>query len=291
MAETPILIGLDGGGTSSRAALRLGSGKRVDVIGGPANVSDFAGAMARIAHLLSHLAEAAGLPEAALRRAVAHVGLAGVMDGAMADRVAARLPFARVTVTDDQPTTIAGALGPDDGAVAAIGTGSFIGRQTGGRIRSVGGWGFALGDQSSGAWLGRRLLTETLLAHDGIAPSSDLTRATLKRFGGAAGITAFGLNASPADHAALAPDIVAAASAGDTVAGRLMGEGAAYIDSATTVLGHGEGEPLCLVGGLGPAYGPWLLSTHAARIIPPKGSALDGALALADRLAVMKEPR
>ncbi|MCU9846859.1 ATPase [Defluviimonas sp. WL0024] len=288
MVEAPILIGLDGGGTSCRAALCLGSGKRVEVVGGPANVSDFAGAMARIASLLPRLAKAAGLPKAALGQAVAHLGLAGVMDAAMADRVVAGLPFARVTVTDDQPTMIAGALGLDDGVVAAIGTGSFIGRQTGGRIRSVGGWGFALGDQSSGAWLGRRLLTETLLDHDGMAPSSRLTRATLERFGGAAGITAFGLSASPAEYAALAPDIVAAATAGDAVAGRLMGEGAAYVERATAALGLAEGEPLCLAGGLGPAYAAWLPPALAERIVAPKGSALDGALALAARLAALE---
>ncbi|OZA10560.1 MAG: hypothetical protein B7Y02_10395 [Rhodobacterales bacterium 17-64-5] len=42
----------------------------------------------------------------------------------MAARVAAHLPFAQSTVTDDRPTTIAGALGEANGALAAIGTAS-----------------------------------------------------------------------------------------------------------------------------------------------------------------------
>jgi glucosamine kinase len=56
--------------------------------------------------------------------------------------------------------------------VAAIGTGSFIGRQQAGRIDGVGGWGFYLGDQAAGAWLMRRCLEETLLAADALRPVS-----------------------------------------------------------------------------------------------------------------------
>jgi hypothetical protein len=43
-----------------------------------------------------------------------------------------------------------GALGPGDGTVAAIGTGSFFGRRSGGAYRYLGGWGYQLGDEASG---------------------------------------------------------------------------------------------------------------------------------------------
>ncbi len=286
MQPDSILIGLDGGGTSCRAALVRGDGSgRIEMTGGPANVSDFAGAMTRVRDLVLRLAAAAGIDSDELGGAAVHAGFAGVMDDMIAARVAAELPFARVTVTDDQPTMIAGALGARDGAVAAIGTGSFVGRQSGGAIHVLGGWGFALGDQASGAWLGRSLLSAALLAGDGIAPGSALTNAISTRLGGAPGMVAFALSSAPNDYAALAPEVVAAATEGDAVAARLMGEGAAYIESALAALGFSAGDTLCLAGGLGPAYGQWLSAGTAAGIAAPQGTALDGALALAARAA------
>ena len=283
MAEhAPLLIGVDGGGTSCRAALRVGAdGPRFDVTLGPANVStDFEAALTTINAAVAELAVLADLSTEPLAQARAHLGLAGVMDDAIAARVAAALPFPAATVTDDRPTTIAGALGEADGAVAAIGTGSFIGRQVAGRVHGVGGWGFYIGDQASGAWLLRRCLEQVMLAVDGLAPHTDLSRAILRDHGDQPGrIVQFSLASQPSDYARLARDVVAAAEAGDRMAVDLMREGASYIRRALDGVGWHPGEPLCLTGGLGPAYARWLgLST-----VPARGTALDGALALAAR--------
>ena len=280
----PILIGIDGGGTSCRAAVLLGaSGPRYDVVLGPANVStDFHAALDAIRAALSKLGSLANISPDDIAAATAHVGLAGVMNTSIADRVAAALPFHHATVTDDRPTTIAGALGERDGVVAAIGTGSFIGRQVAGKIHGVGGWGFYIGDQASGAWLLRRCLEEVMLVVDGFAPQTDLTRAILRDHGDDPGqIVLFSLASQPADFARLARDVVSAAESGDPLGARLMHEGAAYIRAAMGVVGWQAAEPLCLTGGLGPTYARWLgLETIAA-----KGTALDGALALAARHA------
>ncbi|MCT8328826.1 BadF/BadG/BcrA/BcrD ATPase family protein [Albidovulum sediminis] len=282
MTQSPdLIIGIDGGGTSCRAAL-LFAGRRVEMRGGPANAMRFDEAMGTIAGLLSGLATQAGLPPGALAAARAHVGLAGVMTPDMAARVAAALPMRDVTVTDDQPTTIAGALGAQTGAVAAIGTGSFVGRQSDTGIRVLGGWGLPIGDQASGARLGRRLLEEVMLAIDGLRPHSGLTRAVLADHGGTgAGIVFFSATATAADFATLAPRVVAAAEAGDAVAAALMAEGAGYIAACLTALGHAAGESLCLMGGVGPAYARWLPPGMASGLRAPQGSALDGALILA----------
>ena len=278
----PILIGVDGGGTTSRAALVM-DGRRFDLIGGPANVSAFDSALQNLRTLLDRLIGMAELAEADHRAIRIHLGLAGVVDDRIASRVAAALPFADISVTGDQMTTIAGALGSGDGAVAAIGTGSFVGRQSDGAIRTVGGWGFLLGDEASGAWLGRRLLSETLLAEDGIAEPSALTEEILREMGQGAGIVAFALSSAPVDFAALAPRVLAAAEDGDAVAQRLMGEGADYVCRALRALGHEAGSALCLTGGLGPAYVRYLPDPLAQGIVAPRGTALDGALALAAR--------
>ncbi|WP_106203114.1 BadF/BadG/BcrA/BcrD ATPase family protein [Aliiruegeria haliotis] len=275
-----LFLGVDGGGTSCRAAL-LADGKRHEVQLGSANVStDFDGATATVTAALAQLADRAGIPVAVLENAPAHVGLAGVMSPAIAADVAAALPLRQVTVTDDRPTMIAGALGDREGAVAAIGTGSFVGRQAGDRITGLGGWGFYIGDQASGAWLMRRSFEELMLAVDGLAEMTPFARLLLDQHGGDPGaVVQFSLRARPADYGRLARKLVEAAEAGDPLAAGLMTEGAEYIRRGLDRLGKTTDEVLCLTGGLGPAYGRWLgLDTVA-----PLGTALDGALALARR--------
>lgn len=279
-----LLIGVDGGGTSCRVALCVpGVPDRFETVLGSANASTgFEAAVATIAAAIGSVADKAGLALSGLEGAWAHFGLAGVMNTGIASNVAARFPYLRLTVTDDRPTTIAGALGEEDGTVAAIGTGSFVGRQVAGRVRGIGGWGFYIGDQASGAWLLRRCFEEVMLAVDGLAPETGLTRSILAAHGDDPGqIVQFSLTARPADYATLAREVVAAADAGDTLGLKLMEEGAAYIRAAMTALGWTAGETLCLVGGLGPAYARWL----GLPTISPKGAALDGALALAARAA------
>lgn len=280
------ILAIDGGGTSCRGRLLAAGQGPVEEAGGPANVfSDFEGALARISALVATLLDRAGLGQEGYAGTAAHVGLAGVIDPAGADAVAARLPFARVAVTSDQPTMIVGALGGRDGAVAAIGTGSFVGVQSGVSVRVLGGWGLAIGDQASGAWLGRELLRHVILVGDGIEVAAPLATRALDRLGGVAGVTRFSLSARPADYGRFAPEVVAAAEDGDPLAARLMAEGADYIAAALRTLGWSAGERLCLSGGLGPAYARWLPAEITAGLAAPDGTALDGATILARRLA------
>ncbi len=279
-------IGVDGGGTSCRAALlNSASGARFERQGGPANVSDFDGALGRIIDVLRGVMADAGVGRAELGAASAHLGLAGVTGPVMAERVRgavfAVLPFGRITVTGDNVTMITGALGARDGAVAAIGTGSFIGLKRQNQVTTVGGRGFLLGDQAAGGWLGKRLLEELMLACDGLRPHSDLSRSVLARYGGVAEVIAFAVAARPADIATLAPEVIAAATAGDPLAKSLMDEGARYIGAALRALNWQAGEVLCLTGGLGPAYANMLPAALRESLSNPVGSALDGALTLA----------
>lgn len=267
-----IVIGIDGGGTACRFALIAG-GTRIDLSLGPANVtSDRAGALETLAAGLARLATAAGHD---LSGARLHAGLAGVLTPEDAAAVRAALPVAVAEVTDDRPTTMRGALGTHVGTVAAIGTGSFFGRRTGAALRFAGGWGSRLGDEASGAWLGRGLLAATLHAEDGLRPRTPLSALLRARFGGPAEIVAFARDARPADLAALAAEM--SAQAADPLAQDLLREGAGWILRSARALGWAPGERLVLAGGLGPAYAPFLDAPTAA----PEGSALDGALALA----------
>lgn len=287
-SETDGLIGIDGGGSTCRFAL-LWRGERYDLSLGAANAfTDRAGAIATLRDGIAQLAARAGLSDADLARARLHAGLAGIMTSGDAASVADALPVRQARVTDDRPTMLRGALGGADGALAAIGTGSFFGRQAGGETRFIGGWGFRLGDEASGAWLGRALLAATLHAVDGLREPSPLTDAVLHGFDDAPPhIVTAAQGYAPRDFAALAARIVEAAAQDDPVAHELMRDGAGWILRAVGALGWQPGDPLCLTGGLGPHYAPFLdIATT-----PPAGSALDGALALAADLPATEAAR
>ena len=64
--------------------------------------------------------------------------------------------------------------------------------------------------------------------------------------------------------------------------------GADYVNRALEVLHLGGKDVLCLTGGIGPHYAAHLSPAFRARISPPEGSALDGALRLA-RAALEEE--
>lgn len=280
----PFLIGVDGGGTSCRFALSR-DGRRLEYRLGGANVAtDREAAISTLLSGLQGVAEMAELSIADIGSGTAYLGLAGVMGRADSDAVASALPFERVVVDDDQKTAVTGALGGADGSVASIGTGSFVARKTAGQIRSIGGWGLVLTDEASGAWLGRGALRETLRAFDGLVVHSDLTRAILAEHDGPSGIASLSMRASPAVFADLAPRVIEAARCGDSVALQLMHEGAAHIERALAALGWSPGERLCLVGGVGPCYAQYLPDAIKLAVARPRGSPLDGALALAARL-------
>jgi len=283
--DNTCLIGVDGGGTACRLALTW-AGQRHEITLGAANAAtDRVGAIATVRAGIQQLAERAGLDSAQLEHARVHVALAGVMSPADEQAMTDGLGLAHVTVSDDRISTVIGALGKgvgkDDGAVAGIGTGSFLARQADGKVRFVGGWGLDLGDEASGAWLGRGMLASTLRVEDGLTEGSALSDEMRRRFDGTAGIVAFASKATPGELAELAPSIVAAAEAGDRLATALMQAGADYILHGLKVLGWSMGEPACLIGGLAASYRPWLHADLQGSLRAQKGSALDGALQLA----------
>ncbi|WP_157937616.1 BadF/BadG/BcrA/BcrD ATPase family protein [Oceaniglobus roseus] len=281
-----LLIGIDGGGSGCRAAARWSDGPQVfAATGGPANATtDRAQALSSVRAVVARVAALAGAQAAEIAAARARIGLAGIMDEAMGRAFAELLPM-RAEVGGDLELQVGGALGSGDGFVLAIGTGTIVAGRTGGRLRRAGGWGFPLSDQASGADLGRAVLRRVLLCEDGIADHSGLTRALLAELGGdPRGLVAFAVGAKAEDYARFAPRIVAAAAAGDTQALAAMLEAAAYLDRALTAVGFRPGARLCLMGGVGPAYAPYLASAAQATLIAPAASAVDHALALAAAL-------
>lgn len=278
------LIAIDGGGTTCRALLAdangqvLGRGQ-----GGAANImTDPDGARASIIAAAESACAAAGLPSDVLAGAGAALGLAGANVRGNGERMRSRLPFAQSVVVSDAVIAMHGALGVHDGVVAILGTGSVFVARDRGNVRMIGGWGFKVSDLASGARLGRSLLEETLLAHDGIREGSELTDAMLEHFEGEPGrIVEFAHSAHPRDYGAFAPKIFTAADEGDGVALRILDEAVAQISEALVAIMPAGGERLCLLGGLAPFYEKRLRQRYGGILRKPLGDALDGALALA----------
>lgn len=282
--KSNLVIGVDGGGSNCRLALDTGT-RVYEVKCGSANVStDLHGALATLRNGFESLAQSAGLTLDDLRHARAYLGLAGVVSPTIAETVAEALHMDNVVVEDDRIAAVVGALGDDDGAVIGIGTGSFLARRARNHIELIGGWGFVLGDEASGADLGRKLLSRALHAADGLISGSSLTSEILTEMNGPAGIVGFAAAAKPVDFARFAPRIVEAAGNGDAVACALMNEGAAYIVAGLDRLGWQQGERLCLIGGLAQRYRAFLPTHLVDALTDPDDTALAGALALAGRL-------
>ena len=285
--DETLLIAVDGGGSGCRVAVGTpATGIIAQAQGGPANVAtDFNGAVRNILSSLSDALSQAGLGAAPVGDAQAHLGLAGVNSPSDGLKVSEALPFGRCTVTGDRATAVAGALGTQDGYVVALGTGTIVAGQHGGVVRTVGGWGFMLSDEASGAWLGRELLRYVLLAEDGLEPHCALSQATLRKFTERDAIVDFSIHARPNQYASYAPDVLDAAQTGDPLALDLINRGVAYLTRALAALGFEPGDTLCLAGGVGPHYATYLPAPLTSDLQPPRGSALDGAFTLALKAA------
>ena len=282
------LVGVDGGGSNCRIAIANTDGRMLGkACGAAANpTTSLPGAVRAILDTLKMAQDNAGIDDADIATAHAHFGLAGAISDDIATQVAKAMPFADIHVTDDRATTMAGALGKNDGYVAAVGTGSFVGSKSGHQKTFVGGWGFELGDEASGAWLGRQLLATVLRQLDGMRAASKLLSETLNGFQNDTGaIVRFAKRATPSDFAEFAPKIVDAAHAGDAAGKEIMRRGADYLQAALETLNFQAGDPLCLSGGLGPQYQAYLRPDFTQNIVSPHASALEGALALAADMA------
>lgn len=276
-----LFLGIDGGGTNCRAAVADASGR---VLGqgqaGPANLTtDPVGTRANIlAAARAALGRAVGpdAVEAELPHLIAGLGLAG----ANTSTSALDLPFARMRLETDAVTAVKGALWGGDGIVAAIGTGSVFASQRDGVIRQIGGWGLVLGDEGSGAWIGRALLARALRAVDGFVPMTPLLTAVIADYGSPAAIVSFARHALPADFAALAPRVL---ESSDHAATAIMDRAHCDVIAAIDHLQADGPVPVVFIGGLGPSYSRPLADRWALR--EPLGSALDGALILAREAA------
>ena len=98
------------------------------------------------------------------------------------------------------------------------------GRGPTGATARAGGWGVAIGDEGSGAWIGRRALSVVAAAADGREPETALTGAILTalELNETPQLIPWAASATPAMLATLAPVVLTIAAGGDQRANSIV---------------------------------------------------------------------
>jgi glucosamine kinase len=249
--------------------------------------------------------QAAGLDFSAAANTYACFGMAGGrMDTARANFAERPWPFAGVKVYDDIDIAHAGALGGGEGGVIIVGTGSAAMSIVDGQRYQAGGWGFQIGDQMSGAILGRELARYSVEAEDGLVEASPLTRAVIAQLGGSnqaamtwSFATDMGLRIisrdgtegcddaligrAPAEFGRLMPLFFDYYEKGDPVAQKMMQIELGYIDTYVRWFKSHNAKVMAIVGGLGGRLFPILQQHYGNFVALPKFEPLHGAVILA----------
>lgn len=286
------VLGIDGGGTSCRAALATADGTVVGrAKSGAANIrTDLTGARTNIVEAARQAFIAAGQDPDLIPQTPAILGLAGANVGTYRQQLEAILPFSISRVETDAEIALEGAVGSGDGAMAILGTGTAYMARKNGQSRAIGGWGFQVGDQGSGARIGRDLLEQTLLAYDGVREGSPLTDSMLAVFrNNPEDVVEFTTNAKPGDFGGFAPKVFEHAEKGDIVANWIVDKAVGDVEASLGALDLADDAPLCLLGGLAPLYAPRLSARYQMLLKPPLDDALGGAVQMAARLFARAE--
>lgn len=289
-----LFLGVDGGGTGCRARIEDGSG-RVLGLGqsGPATTRiGIEKAWASICASFNAAIEEAGLTPDEVAQIHAGIGLAGTgRKGTLDELATLPHPFASRQFVSDGLIACLGAHGGQDGGIVIVGTGSIGLARIGGLDLRLGGYGFPISDEGSGADLGLRAIRLSLRALDGRAESSALTEEVLARFrrDPYEAITWMD-HASATDYATFAPLVMRHADQGDPVGRRIVQTAAEQIDGLVRALIERGAPRVALIGGLSSAMEAWLAPDVRRRLAPAQGDAIAGALYLARQAVARSSP-
>ena len=281
-------VGVDGGGTKCRAELfnelgeSLGQG-----VGGPANIARHGQlALSSILTAVKQAVADAGLQFNDISsELVVSAGLAGsYLDSSNALLNQWQHPFAELVFSSDLHTALLGAHGGEDGVVMITGTGSCAAVLQNGKVSQYGGYGFQLGDQASGAWLGQMAARQALLVADKLGQDSLLWQ-EVSRFYNCS--TSSGLverlnSALPGEFARFAPRLFELAKH-DPASAAIIEEGAEYLNELAKRALWDSSMNLVFSGGLAAAWRPYLTESVAARVKPALHGPEWGAVYLAQQ--------
>jgi glucosamine kinase len=259
-----LIVGVDGGGTKTRVSVADEQGHELATATGAGSAAR-PGQTTRAAEVIAQavtdaLAAADRVGEVPR---VLCAGLAGA--GREPERQAVREALVRLEVADlvivepDATIALEDAFGDGAGILLVSGTGSScFGRSPTGTFGRCGGWGPNIGDEGSGAWIGRRTLSIVAAAADGREPDTTLLPAVLTalELESSDGLVLWAAHADPAALARLAGTVITVAATGDLRANSLLAMAAEELVTHVRALARQlfsderAAIPVALAGGL-----------------------------------------
>jgi glucosamine kinase len=283
--DMSFFLGIDAGGSHCRARLTDDSGLILGAgTSGPANTRI---GIERLHAVLSDVAtqaiEAARLSPDQVATIRAGMGIAGISRPGMREALEALpFPYALTAFATDAAIANLGAHGGAEGATLIIGTGSVAEVRVGTNSFTIGGYGFPISDEGSGAALGLSAMRHALRALDGRTATTPLSSAVTAGFGhDTVRAIAWMDAATPKDYAAFAPLVMDYAENDDAIARSIVEDAALHIERFIETIFQRGAVRCALAGGLALRMQPWLRARTVARLSPAVADPLDGALLLA----------
>jgi glucosamine kinase len=310
MNQSEYIVGIDGGGTKTRAIITRRDGAILsEHIGGPSNmqVLGVEKTVETILQLIRACCKSATCDFTQL--AAVGCGLAGV--GREADQrrmeqelreTAVRQHFAlnKIIVVSDARIALEGAFQGGPGIILIAGTGSIaFGKSANGDIHRVGGWGRYLDDEGSGYFIGKSALAAVGRYLDGFGPKTTLVNDLSTTFGfNNQAVIIDAIYKNNFDIATVAPLVMRGVEQKDKVCKEIIHLAVLALGNYVRVMakrinpsaGRKKSDPLRLVfiGGL--ISNDTVLSKmlkryiekniHQVRIVPPMASPAEGAVLL-----------
>ena len=252
-------------------------------LGGPANAS--LGLQTVMSEIFRATRDALQeLPDPAVPLSTLHAGIAmaGLVEAEFRDEFVHIVhPFASMTAETDAFVAQLGAFAGGDGGLLITGTGSCAFARVNDESFYIGGWGFPVSDQGSGARLGQLAARRALQAYDAILPASPFCDEILAATGShPPEISRWARTAKPADYGALSSIVFDHAGKGDAVALELVRLIAGEIDQLIAALAARGVRQIHPIGGLATPIRPWLDPEKVKYLVEAKGDVFDGALRL-----------
>ncbi len=263
-----IFIGIDGGGTKTKAVITDDKFKIIGTgIGGASNIRlSVTDSWKSIYSAINNALEGTGIALANKEYNFhAGMGLAGVtILKAKKEFLETPHPFKSLILESDAHIGCLAVHDAKDGAIISVGTGVIGYLIEKGESCRVGGWGFPHADIGGGAWMGLEAAKLTFKAVDGMIENSEMLLEIFAKFNNSlTEFCAWACAAKSSDFATLAPFVVEYDQKGDKYAQQLIKNAAMEIDVMYSALNRklkaASPKIMCaLLGGLGKILYPYI---------------------------------
>ncbi|TXR52039.1 BadF/BadG/BcrA/BcrD ATPase family protein [Reinekea thalattae] len=283
---TALFLGVDGGGTFCRARL-VNQNQEIlgEAVGGSGNPRiGIESAWQNITNACLEACQQASINAEHYPTITLGLGLAGANQTFEQDLVLSQVsPFGQRYLLTDAHAACLGAFNGDDGGLLILGTGSCGVNYKNKVFDIIGGWGFPLSDQGSGARIGLTALEYSLAALDGIVQPSPLTDSINAEFSLSPETYVAFQNQTPLpkEFAAFAPKVFEFAQQKDTVALKIIEQQVGWVCRYLDSLVEKGTEKIVLAGGVSEAIKKYLPTKYGRYLCEPIGDAMSGAIFMA----------